>query len=210
MTPAPAPPINHGPMLPVVALVLSVVGLCAPPLSVVSLALGAYSFMRARKDAEWAPRKQISQMAMVVSGVGIAVFALIVLPRLKELPARRQQVACREGLSLLYVQQQELKRSNNRYTTDMRELAKRPEAGAQLYRLDGKAPIEPGIDAKIPSLVRDTVGIKNDQVTMLCASQLDSDDTVDVWTISTVERTGDNGAKIPAGMPWLDVDDVTR
>lgn len=203
-------------MLPVVALVLSVVGLCAPPLALVSLGLGAYSFFRARKDTEWAKRRQISQMTMVVSAAGIAVFALVVLPRLKEFPARRQQIACRDGLSLLYAQQQELKRSNGRYTTEVVELAKRPEAGAQLYRLDGSGPLEkvgiavPGIDEKLPSLVRDTVGIKNGQLTMLCAAQLDADATIDVWTISTVERTGDNGAKIPAGMPWLDVDDVTR
>lgn len=198
-------------MLPVVALVLSVVALCLPPIAVVSLALGAYGFMRSRKDAEWAPRRQISQMAMVVSGVGIAVSLLVVLPRLRELPARRQQVACREGLSLLYVQQQELKRSNNRYTTDISELAKKPEVGAQVFSLDGHTGFGAGgIIEKIPSLVRDTVGIKNGDVTMLCAAQLDEDATIDVWTISTVERTGDNGAKIPAGMPWLEVDDVTR
>ncbi|PZR09317.1 MAG: hypothetical protein DI536_22305 [Archangium gephyra] len=205
-------------MLPVVALVLSVVGLCAPPISLISLGLGVYCFVRARKEAAWAPRKQISQMTMVVSGVGLAVFALIVLPRIKELPARRQQVACREGLSLLYAQQQELKRTNGRYTTQVVELAKKPEAGAQLYRLDGNGPLAAvglaanvnGIDEHIPQLVRDAVGLKDGQLTMLCAAQLDADATVDVWTISTFERTGDNGAKIPAGLPWLDVDDVTR
>ena len=45
-------------------------------------------------------------------------------------------------------------------------------------------------------------------VTMLCATQLDSDETPDVWTVSTVERAGSQGEKIAGGIAWCDVDDV--
>lgn len=208
-------------MLPVVALVLSVVGLCFPPLLLVSFGLGIYGFVRARKETEWAPRKQITMMTMAVSGAGLAIFLGMGLPQIKKVTMRSKQVPCRDGLSLLYAQQQELKRSNNRYTTQIIELSKKPEAGEQLYRLAGEGPLlgndavgiaatVAGIDEGIPMLVRDTIGIRDGDVTMLCAAQLDNDATIDVWTISTKERTGNNGEKIPAGMPWVEVDDVMR
>lgn len=218
-------PVDHGPLLPVVALVLSVVSLCVPGLPLVTLGLGLYGFLRARKDPVWAPRKQISQMTMVVSGVGLAVFLLAVLPRLRDLPKRQQQLACRDGLTSLYTRQMELKRSNQRFTTHISELPPVAAPSPQLYRLAAEGPLTgadavgiasttAGLDEKVPQLVRLHVGLSGEcpmcQVTMLCAAQLDGDDTVDVWTISTVERTGENGARIPAGMPWLDVDDVTR
>lgn len=215
------PPLNHGPLLPVVALVLSVVGLCVPPLLLVSLGLGIYGFQRAKKDTAWAPRKQLTQMTMAVSGAGLAIFLGMLLPQLKAGALRMKQVPCREGLSTLYLQQQELKRSNGRYTTLVSELAKLPPSGPQLYRLAGEGPLlgsdavgiaatAPGIDEGLPSLVRDMVGLKDGQVTMLCASQLDADATIDVWMVSTAEHTGNNGERIPAGLPWLEVDDVTR
>ncbi len=71
---------------------------------------------------------------------------------------------------------------------------------------------EGGVDEKLSTLLRPQLGLQGEcpacQLTMACAAQLDADPTLDVWTVSTFERTGGNGARIPAGMPWVDSDDV--
>ena len=217
------PSANNGPKLPVVALVLSVVSLCLPPLLLVSFGLGLYSFLRARKDAAWAPRKQISQMTMAVSGPGLVVFLGLGLPALKEIPKRARQQVCRQLLSDLYVQAVDFKNANHRYTTHIADLPKPPAMGPQLIRLAGEGPLtgadavgipssEGGVDEKLSTLLRPQLGLQGEcpacQLTMACAAQLDADPTLDVWTVATFERTGGNGARIPAGMPWVDSDDV--
>ncbi len=224
MTPEPAP-TNHGPKLPIVGLVLSVVGLCFPPLLLASFGIGAYSYLRAKKEADWKPRLQLTQMTMAVSGAGLAIFLGMGVPQWKRFTLRSKQMACRTGLASLYAQQLELKKSNNRFTTHIAELPSPPASDLQLFRLAGTGPLtgadavgvpsrSPGIDEALPSLVRAEIGLKGEcpacQLTMLCAAQIDADATVDVWTISTIERTGNTGERIPAGTPWLEVDDLTQ
>lgn len=224
MTPEPSP-INHGPKLPIAGLVLSVVGLCFPPLLIIAFCIGAYSYRRAKKEADWAPRLQLTQMTMAVSGAGLAIFLGMGVPQWKRFTLRSKQMVCRTGLTSLYAQQMELKKSNHRFTTRIAELPSPPASDLQLYRLDGTGALtgadavgvpstSPGIDEALPSLVRAEIGMKGTcpacQLTMLCAAQIDSDATVDVWTISTLERTGNTGERIPAGLPWLEVDDLTQ
>jgi hypothetical protein len=42
------------------------------------------------------------------------------------------------------------------------------------------------------------------------AAQLDDDATVDCWSIASVERTARDGTQIPAGQPWLELNDLDR
>ncbi len=46
------------------------------------------------------------------------------------------------------------------------------------------------------------------ELTAACAGNLDSDGDLDVWSISTAERTGPEGELIPAGTPFHDIDDL--
>ena len=46
-------------------------------------------------------------------------------------------------------------------------------------------------------------------LTIACAGNLDTDDTLDVWSISTGDRVGPTGL-IPKGIPFNHVDDVTN
>ncbi len=46
-------------------------------------------------------------------------------------------------------------------------------------------------------------------VTVVCAGNLDDDSTVDVWSLSTLERTVWGGADIPAHVPFHHVDDLS-
>lgn len=46
-------------------------------------------------------------------------------------------------------------------------------------------------------------------VTAVALGNIDSDPTLDVWSISTRERVAADGTRIPAGQPHIEVNDVT-
>lgn len=214
-------------MLPVWAMILSVIGLCFPPLLLVTGALGFYGYLRGKKEPEWAKRKQVTQMTMAVSGAGLLIFVGLFLPNFKKAHLRVKQLECRDTLTSLYAAQARLYAQEKRYTAKLAELDWKPPRGHQLIRL-GEGPLEEvgqgfdeakfpalsskAVDEAIPKLVSGALGVRGEcpacSVTMACATQLDSDATADVWTVSTLERLGSQGEKIAGGVAWCDVDDV--
>ena len=210
MAPSPAPPPqSFGPKLPVVALVSSVVGLCFPPVLLITFSLGLYGFLKTRSDPAWAPRKQITQMTMAVSGAGLLIFVGLFLPSLKLRQQRVKQVECRETLASLHAAQARLYLNEKRYTTKLAALDWRPQPLRAAIWLDRDQPV-PGV----PALVQSEVGVHGVcpacSVTMMCTSQLDADEAIDTWTVSTIERLGDRGEKIPGGVAWCEVDDIMK
>lgn len=217
-------------MLPVVGLVLSVISLCVPGLQVVSFALGLYSFRRAKKDPEWAVRKQISEMTMAVSAAGLLVHLAVILPTLKRRQAYLAKMECHGALSTLHVAQQRFYEKNKRYTTKLSELEGPLPSGRFVLRLAAEGTLEEvgqrvdemrfpkfssaAIDEGVPQILRREVGVKGDcpacSVTMLCATNLDEDPTIDVWTVSSIERTAADGSKIAGGIPWCELDDTAK
>jgi type II secretory pathway pseudopilin PulG len=81
--------------------------------------------------------------------------------------------------------------------------------GADLKKdlLVGNAMLEAGV----PSALLGSTGIKGTcpdcNITIVAAGNIDSDPTVDVWSISTEDRTI-GGEKVPAGTPHCHVNDV--
>lgn len=233
----PAPANNEGPKFPVYVMVASVVGLCLPPLLLITGALGVYGYLRATKEPAWAPRKQVTQMTMAVSFAGLLIFIGLGLPNYKRYQARAKQFECRDQLASLYDAQRRFYEKEKRYTTSLAELVPAPMRGTQVLRLTAEGPLwtsglpnaeyvgqgvdevahptlsTKAIDEGIPQLIKLQLGIKGDcpacSVTMACAAELDGDPTLDVWTVSTVERVGANGEKIAGGMPWCESDDFS-
>ena len=209
---------------------MSLVGLCFPPLLLFTGALGAYGFWKSTRDPTWAARKQITQMTMAVSGAGLLIFVGLALPNFKRYQLRVKQVECKETLVSLHAAQTRLYAAEKRYTTRLSELDWKPPRGRAIIRLAAEGALEEvgqavdegrfpslsskAIDEAVPKLVRGEVGVRGDcpacSVTMLCATELDGDAQPDVWTISTVERVGSRGEKIPGGISWCEVDDVTQ
>jgi type IV pilus assembly protein PilA len=74
----------------------------------------------------------------------------------------------------------------------------KPVTQADLPPLTGGA--LPGISGTCPDCT--FVGV--------CATNLDSDPTLDVWSVSTRDRTGAKGEHFAAGIPVHDVDDVSK
>src|SRR6185295_2137472 len=58
--------------------------------------------------------------------------------------------------------------------------------------------VRPGVQGKCPDC----------SFVAVCAGNLDGDQTLDVWSISTEDRTSAKGEVIPAGSPYCDVNDV--
>lgn len=228
MTPSSAP--DHGPKLPVVALILSLVGLCFPPLLLITGALSLYGYWRSTRDPAWVPRKQISAMTLAVSGAGLLIFVGLLLPNIKTASLRVKQLECRDTLSSLYASQLRLYAQEKRYATRLSELDWKPPRNRSIVRLAAEGPLEEfgqgldatrfpdlsasAIDDALPKLVRGEAGLHGEcpacSITMLCATELDGDAQPDVWTVSTVERSGNRGEKIPGGIAWCEVDDVTQ
>lgn len=224
------------PRLPVAALVLSVVGLCLPPVLLVSLGLGAYGYWRAKRDASWAPRTQVTQMTMAVSLAGLLIFVGLALPQLKRARVVLRQRECRDRLMEVAVAERTFFEKASHYTTNWSDLALTSQPGTQLIRLASPGPLwssgslDPSyvgigldptlangrttamVDGALSVLTLQELGVHGTcpacSFTAVCAAELDGDPTIDVWTVSSLERTGTYGEKIPGGMPWNERDDV--
>jgi type IV pilus assembly protein PilA len=71
---------------------------------------------------------------------------------------------------------------------------------------------------QLPESVVDELGLHGSQcpqgpdctMTAACAGNLDGDDTLDVWTVSTTDRIGPDGRRYAAGEPMHVVDDIQQ
>jgi type IV pilus assembly protein PilA len=65
---------------------------------------------------------------------------------------------------------------------------------------------------QLPPYVAELVGISGQcpacNITMVCAGNLDSDRTLDIWSISTADRTLDDGTLVSSGEPFHHVHDI--
>ncbi|QRN94376.1 fimbrial protein [Archangium violaceum] len=65
---------------------------------------------------------------------------------------------------------------------------------------------------QLPEGLGSMVGVQGEcpdcNITLVCAGQVDRDDTLDVWSISTEERMLEDGTPIPGGVPFNHVNDV--
>ena len=81
--------------------------------------------------------------------------------------------------------------------------------GVDTFRYKDAKPIT---FAQLPPDVAQQTGLLGEcpecNITMACAGNLDGDDTLDVWSISTGERTLPTGTIIPPGEAFHHVDDV--
>jgi hypothetical protein len=214
-----APLISQGPMLPVVGLVLCVVGLPIIPLLPVALIIGVYSAIRARRDPAWAMRKQIADLTIAVSAAGALIITGMAIPSYKRQRLRMAQLECRTVLSNAYEAERTFYEKNKRYAVSVTELGVTAPVDQRLRLAPtgddaargGTAAI---VEANVPQLIAQDVGLHGAcpacSITMLCLNDVDGDPMPDVWTVSTIERIGTDGAKIPGGVPWNEVDDLTR
>lgn len=167
----------------------------------------------------------------------VGVVAAIAIPNFMHFNTRARHAEVKSGLKEAFVAQKAYFAEKDRYSGYVEEVGFAPVAGRYLYafELEGdRQPRGPGAavglhtgtladPVRIAPLTNDQledgvsealwyeVGVKGTcpacDITIVGAGNLDGDATVDVWTISTKDRTID-GVVVPAGQPHNHVDDV--
>ncbi|NNB94333.1 pilin [Corallococcus exiguus] len=223
------PPESAAPkktVLPGVALGFTIAGLCVVCLWPVGLVLAILAMVKTGKP-EHAGRRGLAIAALCVAGLGlftIGIQAAIAIPNFIQFQARSKQAECKMNLRSIFtaarvsmVDEQPLgsfeamgfepgPRNRYAYVLRMPEDVF-PVAGdfpaidpAEIQAALARAGVKPGVEGTCPDCV----------VTAACVGNVDNDDTLDVWSVSTVNRTAANGEAIPLGAPYNHVNDVRQ
>lgn len=148
----------------------------------------------------------------------------------------KKQNECVRNLKGWFTAQKAFWQEHERYTVFVQELGFSPERGNRYAYFSGPGPVERrslgreeatlrdtgfGVDTQkfeggalsfdqLPERVRREVGISGQcpqcDITLACLGQLDTDPTLDVWTVSTRDRTLE-GEFVSAGQPYNEVRD---
>ena len=219
MTPNPQYP-GAGPAAPkrtsglaTAALVLGILGLCLPPLWVVSIILGIVALSQISREPGLGGKGfAIFGIAAPLVAIPImGILAAIAIPNFIRFQARARQSECKINLQAIHTAQMAHYAENERYASSAEELRFSPPpnhhytyylSAAEGEELSGKlpAPIPVGVQGECPRC----------SFTAVCAANIDSDEALDVWTISTEPREGPEGEKIPAGKPYNDLNDIRQ
>ncbi len=227
MNPSPNPPVQPA-VLPLVALILGVLGLCLFPLLPVAMVLAIISLARSSQPA-YAQRTVLAIIALVMPLVFIPVagiLAAIAIPNFIKYQARAKQVECRVNLMAALVGEESFRAEHDAYSTSPADVGFSPDSSRALYRFASEGPLsEVGVapqraggrsteelDRGLPTGLRARLGVHGTcpdcSITIACVNDVDLDPTLDVWSISSEERQGPAGP-IPAKQPYNDVNDVT-
>lgn len=211
--------------LPLVALILGVLGFCFPPLFLIAIILAIVSLAKSSEPA-FAARKTLAIITLSLAVIYVpivGILAAIAIPNFIKFQSRSKQSECKSNLKAAFVGQKSLFSEKDEYGTTGKAIGFLPERGNRYAYLLGEdeiiaatAPSQTSANALlvgVPSMLRDELGVHGTcpdcWVTMACAGNIDNDDTIDVWSISTKDRTV-NGQPVSAGVPFNDVNDVSE
>lgn len=203
------------------ACVFGALGFVLPIAFGLALALAVVSLWKGRTRAT----RAMAAGALFVSIAGAVLFLGLASSARGRVQASMAQSECRATLRALVLAQKAFFSRTQRYTDSLRELGFRAPPGNQYAYLlsspgadQGLLPsgADPrlGVGWKEPIAGGGSIGIAGTcpecQVTVACVGQLDEDDALDVWSISTALRTTPQGSHIPAEVPFHDRDDVAE
>ena len=197
--------------LPTVALVLSIGGLCICISSAVGVILGIISLVRIGREPQL-PGRGKAIAAIIIGAVlvpfQLGVLAAIAIPNFIRFQARSKQSECKMALREIYRDQVAYRVDHGRYATRFSELGFQVTPGNRYAYLLSEGEVIP-VDPRYPpsfdpaTAIRPFgVGVKGDEFVAACVGNIDNDPTLDVWTVSSVDRS------VPAGIPLNEVNDV--
>lgn len=179
-----------------------------------------------------APKKAPSvPLLLALGGLGClgllvvpGILAAIAIPNFIKFQSRSKQAEAKANLRALYTAERAFYEENQRYTSDLEELGAHLEPGNRYAYFADERGVLVAVDrhrhpgqtavglADLPPLPEARPGVTGTcpkcELTLVAAGNIDSDPTLDVWSISTAERTGSSGASIAAGSAHQEVDDV--
>lgn len=147
----------------------------------------------------------------------IGILAAIAIPNFIRFKAKSKQVECRTSLLQIFTAQEGLRTETGKYTESFETLGfEAPPKNRYAYFV-GPAPAglmeaqqgtEPAPSARqLELLTGSSPGVVDGVFTAFCTSQLDPDPALDIWSVSSADRTID-GQRVPGGQPFLHLDDV--
>jgi type IV pilus assembly protein PilA len=219
-----APPTKPS-ALPLVALILGVIGFCFPPFFLIAIILAIISLARASEPA-FAARKTLAIITLVLGVVYVPVvgiLAAIAIPNFLKFQARSKQSECKMMLKSVVQMQQAYFAEHQKWADTSEELAFRPDKKSRYSYWVGPDSVVPAgigttsaqeLAAAYPEGMGELIGAHGNcpddcEVTMACAGNIDNDATIDVWSVSTKQRTV-NGEVVPAGTPFNERDDLNE
>jgi type II secretory pathway pseudopilin PulG len=166
-------------------------------------------------------------IALVVGGLLVfcmcsGIAAAIAIPNFIRFHARAKQAECKTNLKALYVAQQSYFAEKNDFADDATDVGFAP-AGKTRYTYFGGPDLvieadspesKPVEEADLPPLASESLpGVEGEcpdcTFTAACAGNIDTDDTLDVWSISSGAREH-QGQTIAPGELFHDVDDLSE
>lgn len=188
--------------------------------------------MTPMNSPQGAPQKKSTAVVLlIVLGAGglamvccIGMLAAIAIPNFIKFNFRAKQSEVKSNLKALYTSERAYFGEHDQYSDDATKLGFSPERkNRYMYVLsassviDVDATLAPGAVrtaylAAIPSGLRSQAGVHGDcpeacSVTSIAVGNIDNDSTLDVWSVSTADRTIGK-EKVPAGQPFNHVNDV--
>lgn len=175
---------------------------------------------------------------VVLSCPCIGILAAIAIPNFIRFQARARQAECVSNLKSFYLAQRVRDESTgfepvlstlgfnpergNRYAYFAGPGPMEDRSGAQAQGTEGAQAI--GVDTfkfkgqrpitfeQLPPEAAEMVGLTGEcpecDITMVCAGNIDGDDTLDIWSVSLKDRTSTDGSLIAGGEPYHHLDDV--
>lgn len=149
------------------------------------------------------------------------VLAAIAVPNFIKFQARSKQAECKTNLKAMFTAQKAYFAEKDDFAETFTDIGFAPEArhrysyfmGATAQALADHPEAKGGTEADVQTLGGEVPpGVYDDCpadcfFVGACASNLDGDATIDVWSISSQDRTI-NGLPVPAGQPYNDINDV--
>ncbi len=224
MTPAPpaaAPQTKY--TLPTVAFILSLVGLCFCPTALVGCILGIVAWVRIGKE----PQLSGKGLAIAATFIPLALVpvigiqAAIAIPNFIRFQARSKQSECKTTLKALYVAEKSYESEKGKFSDSFEEVGDPVMPGNRYSYFLSESSVKPADAARHPSVAHEDhaaalgrhgiqVGVTEKGFTAACVGNVDSDETLDVWSISSEQRTDEKGLPVAPGVPDNDVNDVTE
>jgi len=209
----PNPPSKKPAGMAWAAFILSFFGvLCLP--GVVSFVLALVVLIKDKGG------KGLAIAALIISVIGVPITGIlssIAIPNFIRFQARAKQHECKTNLKAIYMAERVYFQENDRYSEDLKEIGFAPEARRRYtyFVSEGGEPLPSDLESpasfdELP-LENVTVGVEGEcpacEFTAVCAGNIDTDLTLDVWGVSTIDLK--QGVEdIPAGQPFQIVDDV--
>lgn len=149
----------------------------------------------------------------------IGILAAIAIPNFIKFQARSKQAECKTLLKAAYTAEKAWFAEKDQFTENPDEAAMMldttravlvfgPKGGAV-----GKGANPDELAAAITAHVNGNLGVSGKcpdcSITIGCGANVDNDPEIDVWSISTSDRTSARGQRITAGTPYNDYNDVT-